>query len=80
MQINTIIKKTQAIFGQDRGNHVSILKNIKPLRYASNSSAIGDTDVPVRVAATGRESKFTLDIEIGAVPTLDYDKQPILSQ
>ena len=66
-----ILNKTKAIVGQDRGTHISILKNIRILQCSWNSALIGDADIPLYVAAVSREFKFQLDINMGASPNLE---------
>ena len=75
-----VLKKTQAIVGQYRGTHINILQNIKTSKYAWNNVPIYDTDKPRSVASVGREFKFPLDVDIVTAPTLDDEKNSMLSQ
>ena len=59
----------KSFFGQDRGNHVYILQDIKT-SHAYNIALIGETYVPCCLADLGREFKFPLYFNIGKDPNL----------
>ena len=65
------MNKTQAIFDQYIGTHVSIMKCKKTAKCACNSTPIVDIYVLCCVDAVGREFKFPLDDEISAAPNLE---------
>ena len=74
--MSPVLKKTQAIAGQDRGSHDLFILNAKTSQYACNSAPIDDTDVMRSVAAVGREFIFPLDIELFSTPNLNpYNNQ-----
>ena len=57
--------------GQDRGTHLSILKNSKTSQYDWNSAPIYNIDISRSLAAVGREFQFPLDIELSTIPELN---------
>ena len=64
------INKTQAIAGQDCGNHDVFIQNAKTYQYAWNSSPIDGTEVVIIIEDVGRELIFSLDRELLTTPTL----------
>ena len=70
----------QAIIGQDRGTHVSILQSIKTTQCDWNIAPIDVTEVLLCVDSVGRELKYPWDVDIGSVPTIYGENHSILSQ
>ena len=69
------LNKTQATTRQYRGSHDVFVQNAKTSQNAWKSAQIDDTYVMRRVAAVGREFRFTLDTELLPTPTLNPDKK-----
>ena len=65
------LNKTQTISSQDRGTNDVFYQNTKTSQYSWNIAPIDDTDIPRCVAATGREFRFSLDVELIEQPSLN---------
>ena len=62
------LNKLLTIHSNDRSTNQIFIETSECAAYAWNSSAINGTDIIRSVAATGREFKFPLDINLGVTP------------
>ena len=72
------INETQTIVGQDRGTRYSFIENTKTSQYAWNSAPINNTNIPQRVAAVGRQFRFSMDVDLIAAPIRNDSDQSAL--
>ena len=73
-----LLKKKQAISGQNHVIHDVFILNAKTTQYARNSAPIDDTDMIHSVTYFGRELIFNLDKELLPTPTLNPNNNQVL--
>ena len=73
-----LLKKKQAISGQNHVIHDVFILNAKTSQYVWNRSPIDNNDVLRSVSDVGREFRFPLDTGLSPTPTLNLDNNQAL--
>ena len=65
------LNKVQAIHGESRDLHLTILETCKASQYAWNSAPIDGTNIHHSLPAVGRHYRLPMDIELSPSPALN---------